>query len=92
MVGLWAVRSDVGSTPESYADKLWEMADWLGEDHVAFGTDMNALSAPAVTNYADVRRVVTRWERRGLSETRIRKLAIENYARVLKQAMAARKA
>ena len=34
------------ATPETYADRLSEMADWLGEDHVAFGTDMNALSGP----------------------------------------------
>ena len=64
MVGLWALRSDVGATPEAYADRLSEMADWLGEDHVAFGTDMNALSGPAITDYADLRRVVEHWERR----------------------------
>ena len=34
VVGLWALRSDVGGTPETYADRLSEMADWLGEDHV----------------------------------------------------------
>ena len=68
------------------------MADWLGEDHVAFGTDMNGLIGPAITNYADLRRVVDYWERRSMSESRIRKLAIENYARVLRQALAARQA
>jgi membrane dipeptidase len=92
VVGLWAVRSDAGSTPEAYGDKLWEMADWLGEDHVAFGTDMNGLIAPLMSNYSDVRRVVAHWERRQLSEARIRKLAIENYARVLRQAFAFRQA
>ena len=45
-----------------------------------------------MTNYADLRRVVDYWEQRRMSERRIRKLAIENYARVLKQAMAARQA
>jgi len=90
VVGLWAVRSDVGATPEAYAERLSEMADWLGEDHAAFGTDMNALIAPALTKFSDLRRVVEHWRRRGMSEVRIRKLAIENYARVLRQAMAAR--
>jgi hypothetical protein len=66
------------------------MADWLGEDHAAFGTDMNGLLGPALTSYADLRRVVDYWEQRRMSESRIRKLAIENYGRVLKQAMAAR--
>lgn len=88
VVGLWALRSDVGGTPEAYADRLSEMADWLGEDHVAFGTDMNGLQGPAITDYVGLRRVVSLWERRQVSEARIRKIAIENYARVLKQALA----
>jgi len=92
VVGLWALRSDVGQTPEAYADRLSEMADWLGEDHAAFGTDMNGLLGPVLTSYADLRRVVDYWEQRRMSESRIRKLAIENYGRVLKQAMAARQA
>jgi membrane dipeptidase len=90
VVGLWALGSDVGATPEAYAERLSEMADWLGEDHAAFGTDMNALAAPALTKFADLRRVLVHWQRRGMSDVRIRKLAIENYARVLRQAMAAR--
>jgi membrane dipeptidase len=92
VIGLWALRSDVGQTPEAYADRLSEMADWLGEDHAAFGTDMNGLIAPLFTGYADLRRVVNTWEQQRMSESRIRKLAIANYARVLKQAMAARQA
>ena len=92
VIGLWALRSDVGQTPEAYADRLSEMADWLGEDHVAFGTDMNGLIGPILVNYADLRRVVEHWERRQMAERRIRKLAIENYARVLRQALAAKQA
>jgi membrane dipeptidase len=90
VVGLWALRTDVGSSLEGYADRLAEMADWVGEDHVAFGTDMNGLVGPAIGNYADLRRVVDYWQRSGMSETRIRKIAMENYARVLRQALAAR--
>jgi membrane dipeptidase len=63
VVGLWAIRSDAGQTVEAYADRLSEMADWLGEDHVAFGTDMNGISNPVITGYADMRRVVEYWER-----------------------------
>lgn len=92
VIGLWALRSDVGATLEAYADRVSEMADWLGEDHVAFGTDMNGLAAPVIASYADLRRVVDHWERRQLSESRIRKLAIENYARVLRQALGSRQA
>jgi membrane dipeptidase len=90
VIGLWAVRADVGQTVEAYANRLSEMADWLGDDHVAFGTDMNGIRNPVIADYADLRRVIEHWERRRLDERRIRKLAIENYARALKTALAAR--
>lgn len=91
VVGLWALRQDVGSTVGAYADRLSGMANLLGEDHVAFGTDMNGLSTYAViSNYADVRRAVEHWQQRQIGESRIRKLAIGNYARVLKAAFEAK--
>ena len=92
MVGLWALRSDVGSTPEAYADRLSEMADWLGEDHAALRHGHECAVCPGFTSYSRLAARRALWERRSMSETRIRKLAIENYARVLKQAMAARQA
>jgi membrane dipeptidase len=92
VVGLWGVRSDVGQSVGAYADRLAEMADWLGEDHAAFGSDMNGLVNPVITSFADLQRAVDHWGRRNLGEARIRKLAIGNYARVLKQAFAARQA
>jgi len=92
VVGLWAMRSDVGGGVEAYAARLSEMADWLGEDHVGFGTDTNAIINPAIANYADLRQVVLLWQEHGVSGDRIRKIAIENYARVLKQAMDGREA
>jgi len=90
VVGLWAVRSDVGQSVGAYADRLAEIADLLGEDNAAFGTDMNGIVNPVIASFADLQRVVDHWDRRNLGERRIRKLAIENYARVLKQAFAAR--
>ena len=90
VVGLWALGADVGTSVESYTDRIIDLADQLGEDHVAFGTDMNALSAPALSTYADVRRVVTLMERRGVAEARVRKIAMQNYARVLTAAMRGR--
>jgi membrane dipeptidase len=92
VVGLWSLRSDVGGTVGAYAERLGEMAVWLGEDHAAFGTDMNAIANPPIKNYADLQKVVSHWRQNAMPETRIRKLAIANYARVLKQALAARSA
>jgi len=92
VVGLWSLRSDVGGTVGSYAERLAQMADWLGEDHAAFGTDMNAVANPPIGDYADLQRVVSHWRRNAMPESRIRKLAIANYARVLRQALAAKPA
>ena len=90
VVGVWPMRSDVGATPETYAARVWELGEWLGVDHVAFGTDMNSISRPAVGSYADLQRVVRLWQRLGYPRDSIEKLAIGNFARVLKQAMSAR--
>lgn len=91
VVGLWAQSNDIGEAVESYAGRLLQLADWLGDRHVAFGTDINGLGRNAtLTSYSDVRRVVGHWQRRGVEDGRIRRIASENYARVLKQAMAAR--
>jgi membrane dipeptidase len=89
VIGLWAMSSDVGGSVASYAARIHELAGWLGEDHVAFGTDMNALAKPVVASYADLRRVVTALEQRNVDQRQIRKIAIENYARVLRTAMRA---
>ena len=40
-----------GTNARELRRRLLEMADWLGEDHVAFGTDMNALSSPPSPSY-----------------------------------------
>ena len=90
VVGLWALRSDVGATADSYGDRLIEMASWLGDDHVAFGTDMNALSNSPIETYADLRRALIHMQGRGIDIARLQKIAIGNYVRVLRQAMDAR--
>ena len=40
-----------------------------------------------MSTYVDVRRVVDHWQKQKVPEKRIRKIAIENYARVLKAAL-----
>jgi len=92
VVGLWPMRLDVGATPEAYAERLWELGEWIGIDHAGIGTDMNAIARPAITSYADAQKMVRYWQKAGFADESIRKLAIGNFARVLKQAMSAREA
>jgi membrane dipeptidase len=91
VIGLWAERPDVGNSTQSYADRLMTMADQIGEDHVGFGTDMNGDPFNdrelMITNYVDLRHVVDYWQYKGVGDTRIRKMAIGNYARVLQRAL-----
>lgn len=90
VVGLWALTLDIGKSVETYARRMREAAEWVGEDHVAFGTDINGLGSNAIlSTYAELRRVVDRWQAQKMPESRVRKLAIGNYARVLKAAMTA---
>lgn len=88
VVGLWSLTADVGKSVEAYAERMIELAEWLGDDHVAFGTDINGLGPFSVlSGHGDLPRIVDHWRRRGVDEARIRKLAIGNYARVLKAAL-----
>jgi len=88
VVGLWSLTIDVGKTPEAYADRMIALAEWLGDDHVAFGTDINGLGPYSVlSGHGDLRRVIEHWQRQRVDDARIRKLAIGNYARVLKDAL-----
>lgn len=92
IIGLWAFAPDVGRTPEDYARRLAELAEWLGEDHAAIGSDINGLGKYAsIHNYADLRRAVDYLDSLGLGRSRLHKLAIGNYARVLKAALAGKK-
>lgn len=95
VVGLWAFSPDVGSSAASYAGRLAEMADQLGEDHVGIGTDLHGLGDAkfqAISNYSDLRKVIEKWQTTGVTESRIRKMAMQNYVRVLKEAFRLRQA
>lgn len=92
VVGLWALGADVGPSPASYAKRITEMADWLGPEHVGFGTDINALSKPAIKGFADLRSVVNLLQEQGMPRVHVESIAIGNYARVLRKAFEGRQA
>jgi len=91
VVGMWPSRFNFDD-PGAYVAALSEAVDMIGEDHVAFGTDMQGL-APAstmMTNYSGMREVVNLMLASNMPERTVRKLASENYARLLKTVMEAR--
>ena len=89
VVGLWAMRQDTGPTPDTYGRRLIELAALLGEDHIGIGTDMGALASPAIATYRDLRAAFATMERLGTAHEVMQKIAIGNYARVLKAALQA---
>lgn len=91
VVGMWPSRFNFDD-PREYVAALSEAVALIGEDHVAFGTDMQGL-APAstmMTNYSGMREVVNLMLASNMPETTVRKLAGENYGRLLKTVMQAR--
>ena len=92
-VGLWTVR--VSRDPaypvhnvKTYADEILRMADLIGPEHVAFGTDMEGAGAgPVLHNYVDLREVADRLVQRGIAESTLDNIFIGNYARIVKAAM-----
>jgi membrane dipeptidase len=85
VVGLWALRQDMRSL-DGYGGRLTALAAQLGDNNVAFGSDLNGLGRSALVNeFTDLRTVVDHWRGRGMSAERLRKMAIGNYARVLRE-------
>lgn len=90
-VGLWSLRSSVGSSPEGYADELMRMVDAIGAEHVMFGTDTDGVGTGGVMDrLGDLRSVADLLGRRGVDDKTLRAICFGNYARCLRTAMEAR--
>ena len=91
VMGIWPSRFNFND-PRAYVEALGEAVSMVGEDHIAFGTDMQGL-APAHTmmeNYAGMRDIVNLMLASNMPETTVRKVAGENYARLLKTVLQGR--
>ena len=93
VIGIWPSRSDF-DTPDAYIEGLQAATSTIGEDHVAFGTDMQGLSTQAtmMTNYSGMRDMVNRMLAKNMPEAVVKKVASENYGRLLKTVMNGRTA
>lgn len=96
VVGLWGLGLNrpteawsVGrGDTRAYAAELARLANALGADHVALGTDIEGVGNDwSVNNYTHVREVVGHLESMKLEASAIERIAYRNYARVLKAAL-----
>ena len=87
-VGLWALGPSFGGGIGGYADEIKRMVDILGPEHVMFGTDTDGLpSGSVIDDFEDLRKVVERLQKQGMSDKTIQSVAYGNYARCLSKAM-----
>ena len=92
VVGIWPSLVNYSSIA-NYGDGIRRLIDWVGEDHLAFGTDMDGLGPFTLmhNHYADLSKAREYMVSKGVSEATLHKISIGNYARILKEVFEARK-
>jgi membrane dipeptidase len=99
VIGLWGLGLARPALPgqgwsvsardtRGYARELASLADKIGVDHVALGTDIEGVGPHwSVNSYAHVRTVIDHLRDMKIAASAIDKMAYANYARVLKAAL-----
>jgi len=88
VVGIWPSLVNYRSIAE-YGDGIRSLIDDVGEDHLAFGTDMDGLGPFTLftDHYDDLRRTSDYLVSRSVSEKTLEKISIGNYTRLLRAVM-----
>jgi membrane dipeptidase len=84
VVGAWP--AGIGITDlDGFIDRIFELVDLVGIEHVAIGTDMDANFMPVWDNYRQFPDVISRLGKRGLQEADISRIIGANGLRVLRE-------
>jgi len=76
---------DADTPLDTIVDHLAYLVERLGEDHVALGSDFDGAMMPRPVQAASCRpRLIEELRARGFGETTLRKIALENWLRVLR--------
>jgi membrane dipeptidase len=84
LIGAWPSGVTSASLGD-FADEVARLADLVGVDHVAIGTDMDANYRPVLRNYADFASLPQLLDRRGMSDTETGKILGRNALELLRQ-------
>lgn len=89
VIGAWP--AGIGAaTMNDYVDRIFELSEALGSDHVAMGTDMDANYKPVFTSYRQMPLLVSELLRRGYGENNVVKFVGGNFLRVFAAVWAGR--
>lgn len=80
-VGAWPAGIRLGTLAD-YVERIVDLVELLGEDHVCIGTDMDANYKPVFETYAKLPLVVGGLLRRGMTEETLAKVLGGNFLRV----------
>jgi membrane dipeptidase len=89
IIGIWPSLSNYTSI-KNYAESLIKLIEWVGEDHLAFGTDMSGLGPMAIFGegrYEDLKKVSEHLHTLGTPQMTLEKLCFRNYGRLLKDCL-----
>jgi microsomal dipeptidase-like Zn-dependent dipeptidase len=94
LVGIWGHRNSFSSISQ-YGDAIARFINWVGEDHLALGSDIGGLGTPSdpiafdllKKDYGELRKVIEHLDRSGVPGSAIEKIAFGNYRRVLGEAL-----
>jgi len=83
-IGAWPAGLGI-DTLDGFVDRIEELVQMLGEDHVALGSDMDANYKPVLDTYRKMPLVIGALTKRGYSDATIAKFTSGNFLRVMSE-------
>jgi membrane dipeptidase len=88
VIGAWPAGIGI-STLDGFADRIIELVELLGVEHVCLGTDMDANYRPVFHDYRQLPELVALLFAKGMTERDLAKIVGENFLRVFSSAVRA---
>lgn len=86
VIGAWPAGLGI-SDMEGFIDRIFELVDVVGVDHVCLGTDMDANYMPVMDNYRQLPELTAALLNRGIHEAEVEQILGSNFLRVFASAL-----